>query len=60
MRNIITKGRIHIKPHITKTKIIPNMGLSRDDDIGDLIIIFEVVYPKQFSEEQIQELEKIL
>lgn len=41
-------------------KIIPKMGMKRDDVIGDLIIIFNVIYPKQFTSEQIQELDKIL
>ena len=41
-------------------KIIPKMGMKRDDDIGDLIIIFDIVYPKLFTSEQIKALEKIL
>ena len=41
-------------------KIIPNLGLKRDNDIGNLIILFDVIYPKQFTQEQIERLEKIL
>ena len=41
-------------------KVISKMGMQRDDDIGDLIIIFDVVYPKQFTTEQLEGLEKIL
>ena len=41
-------------------KIIPKMGMQREDDIGNLIIIFDVVYPKHFTREQLEELEKTL
>ena len=41
-------------------KIIPNMGMKREEDVGNLIIDFEVIYPKQLTTEQIKELEKIL
>jgi len=41
-------------------KVIHKMGLQRDDNIGDLIIIFDIVYPKQFTTEQIEGLDKLL
>lgn len=41
-------------------KIIPNLGMQRDNDIGNLIIIFDVKYPKQLSETQINQLKEIL
>lgn len=41
-------------------KIIPKMGMQRDDDIGNLIIIFDIKYPKQLTTEQIKELTTIL
>ena len=41
-------------------KVISKMGMQRDDDVGDLIIIFDVIYPKQFTTEQIENLERIL
>ena len=41
-------------------KIIPKMGMQRDDDIGNLIIIFEIKYPKQLTTKQIEELTAIL
>jgi len=41
-------------------KIIPQLGLKRDNDIGNLLILFEVIYPKQFSEEQLEKLKDIL
>ena len=41
-------------------KIIPKMGMQRDDDIGNLIIVFNIDYPKLLSLEQVKELDKIL
>ena len=41
-------------------KIIPNMGLTRDSHIGNLIIIFNVEFPKTLSEEKIEKLKTIL
>jgi len=41
-------------------KLIPKMGMQRDGDTGNLIIIFDVVYPKKFTKEQIEGLSKIL
>ena len=41
-------------------KIIPNFGMKRDNDTGNLIIIFDIIYPKQFTLEQIEQLNKIL
>ena len=35
-------------------KIIPNMGLSRDNHIGNLIIIFTIEFPSKLSEETIK------
>ena len=40
-------------------KIIPNMGFSRDDHTGNLIIVFEVKFPDKLSEEVIDALKKI-
>lgn len=48
--NIITHGY---------NKIIPNMGFSRDEHTGNLIIVFEIKYPEKLSEETIEELKKI-
>jgi len=41
-------------------KIIPNMGLERDDNKGNMIIIFTVKFPEKLSEEQISKLSEIL
>lgn len=41
-------------------KIIDNLGMKRDADIGNLIIEFDVIYPKQLTSKQIKELENIL
>ena len=41
-------------------KVISGMGMKRDDDIGNLIILFTIDYPKILTMEQVKELEKIL
>lgn len=41
-------------------KVIPNLGLARDDHVGSLIINFTILYPEKISEEQVLELERIL
>jgi DnaJ-class molecular chaperone len=40
-------------------KIIPNMGFSRDNHTGNLIIIFTVKFPDKLTNETIEELKKI-
>jgi len=40
-------------------KVIPNMGFTRGDHLGNLIIIFDVVFPSALSPEQIDLLSKI-
>lgn len=47
-----------IPPNFRKT--INKLGMKRDDDIGDLIIIFEIIYPKSLTPEQLKQLESIL
>lgn len=47
-----------IPPDFRKT--IPNFGMIRDNSTGDLIIIFDVIYPKTITEKQIKELSNIL
>jgi DnaJ family protein A protein 2 len=41
-------------------KIIPNMGLSRENTKGNLIIHFKVDYPTSLTTEQIEKLNEIL
>jgi molecular chaperone DnaJ len=41
-------------------KIIPKLGIQRDTDIGNLIIIFDIKYPKQLTTKQIEKLKEIL
>ena len=41
-------------------KIINNLGMQRDNENGNLIIIFHVTYPKQLSQKQIEQLREIL
>lgn len=40
-------------------KIIPNMGLARDNHVGNLLIIFEVKFPEKLSEEVLAELKAV-
>jgi DnaJ-class molecular chaperone len=40
-------------------KIIPNMGFSRDNHVGNLIIIFNVTFPKNLSTEVMEQLKAI-
>jgi DnaJ-class molecular chaperone len=50
-------------PHIilpNYSKIIPQMGMKKDNQIGNLKINFEVEFPKQLSTEQIKQLNAIL
>ena len=49
--NIITPGY---------KKVIPNMGLKRDDHVGNLIIIFEVEFPNKLTAETMQTLREVL
>jgi DnaJ-class molecular chaperone len=52
-----TSGNI-ISPEYKK--IIPKMGLTRDDHTGNLIIIFHISFPEKLSEEQIKKLSDVL
>ena len=40
-------------------KVIPGLGMKRDDHIGNLLINFTVTFPDQLSAEQIEALQKI-
>jgi curved DNA-binding protein len=41
-------------------KVIPNLGMQRENHTGNLIIVFSVHYPEKLTEEQIETLNKIL
>lgn len=41
-------------------KVVPNMGLTRENHIGNMIIIFHVEFPEKLSVEQIESLKNIL
>ena len=41
-------------------KIIPKMGLCRNTNIGNLIIIFDIVFPSQLTDIQINGIKDIL
>lgn len=55
----ITNGVGHIITN-NYNKVIPKMGLTRDEHIGNLIINFTVDFPSELSTEQIESLAKIL
>ena len=40
-------------------KVIPNMGFTRDEHIGNLIIVFDVKFPEKLEDNVIAELKKI-
>jgi DnaJ homolog subfamily B member 4 len=46
-----------VKPNYKK--VIPNMGMKRDDNVGNLIIEFDVVFPNSLTKEQMDALEGI-
>jgi DnaJ family protein B protein 4 len=41
-------------------KVIPGMGMKREEHIGNLLLNFSVVFPEQLTMEQIEALQKIL
>jgi DnaJ-class molecular chaperone len=52
------KNRTIITPNYRK--IIPNLGMVRDGNVGNLIIEFSIAFPEQLSEEQTLKLAEIL
>lgn len=46
--------------HPEYKKVIPKMGLTRDDHVGNLIIFFHVKYPDHLDEETVEKLKQIL
>lgn len=52
------KNRTIISPNYQKT--IPNLGMIRDGNVGNLIIEFSVNFPDQLTNEQMTKLEEIL
>lgn len=49
----------NIVPH-NHSKVIPGLGMKREDHKGNLIINFTVTFPEQLTAEQIEALQKIL
>jgi DnaJ-class molecular chaperone len=54
----ITNNSGNIISHGYK-KMIPNMGLTRENHTGNLIIIFDVKFPEKLSEETLTALKAI-
>ena len=46
--------------HANYKKIVPKLGMKRDNHIGNLIIIFSVMFPEKLEEDQINKLREIL
>lgn len=42
------------------TKLVPNMGMKRDEQQGNMIIVFEVEFPATLTLEQVEKLKEIL
>jgi DnaJ family protein A protein 2 len=40
-------------------KVIPNMGFTREQHVGNLIIMFDVKFPEKISDEAMEQLKKI-
>ena len=51
MGNIITPGH---------KKVIPKMGMKRDDNVGNLVIDFTIVFPETLNPEQIEQIKEHL
>ena len=47
-----------IKPNFKKN--IPNMGMKRDGKVGNLIVVFDIIFPDSLSEENTETLSSIL
>ena len=45
---------------VNYSKEINNLGMSRDNNIGKLIIIFDILFPEKLTNEQIEKLKEIL
>lgn len=41
-------------------KVVPNMGLTRDNHVGNMLIIFDVDFPTKLKDEQIKVLNEVL
>jgi DnaJ family protein B protein 4 len=52
-----TNGNIIIPGY---KKIIPNMGLTRENNTGNLVVIFHIDFPEKLTEKQVNELKIIL
>jgi DnaJ family protein B protein 4 len=52
------KNRTIVTPNYKKT--IPNLGMVRDGNVGNLIIEFSVVFPENLTEEQTNKIAEIL
>ncbi len=46
--------------NINHTKIIPNMGMKRDNHTGKLIIEFKIKFPEKLTEEQVESISNVL
>jgi DnaJ-class molecular chaperone len=53
----------NVNPTIIKPgykKVVPNMGMIRDGESGNLIIEFDIEFPNKLGDEQIEKLKQIL
>lgn len=47
-----------IKPNFKK--VVPNLGMHREDNIGNMVIEFEILFPDLLTQEQVEALNNIL
>ena len=47
-----------VKPNYNK--IIPNMGMKRDNKVGNLIVSFDIQFPDSLTDDQIEKLNTTL
>ena len=53
-----TKNATIVKPNYRK--IVPNLGIMREGNVGNMIIEFNVVFPDTLSDVQVEKLAEIL
>jgi DnaJ-class molecular chaperone len=46
--------------NINYSKVVPNLGMKRQNYVGNLIIEFDIIFPEKLTEHQVNELDKIL
>jgi DnaJ-class molecular chaperone len=53
-----TANMVIISPNFQK--VVPNYGMKRENNTGNLIIVFDIAFPETLTEEQVQKLNEVL